>query len=87
MSSTKDEDYEDEKYAFSFDEGKIVHNPFYQAGSRKDMDEEYEKEPDYDYVDDTDYERDTFYALGGDDYDAFRERGGSIDDMMDSLGF
>lgn len=40
-----------------------------------------------DYPDDTDYDRDTYYALGGDDYDAFRERGGSIDDMMDGMGF
>lgn len=51
---------------------------------------EFESEPEdeeYDYPDDTDYDRDTFYALGGDDYDAFRERGGSIDDMMDGMGF
>ena len=38
------------------------------------------------YEDDTDYERDTYYALGGDDYDRFRENGGSIDNMMDGLG-
>ncbi len=47
-------------------------------------DDEY----DYpDYHDDTDYDRDTYYALGGDDYDAFKERGGSLDDMMDGMGF
>ena len=40
-----------------------------------------------DYPDDTDYDRDTYYALGGDDYDAFKERGGSLDDMMDAMGF
>lgn len=39
------------------------------------------------YEDDYDYERDTFYALGGDDYDNFRRNGSSIDDMMDSLGY
>lgn len=39
------------------------------------------------YPDDTDYDRDTYYALGGDDYDAFKERGGSLDDMMDGMGF
>ena len=38
----------------------------------------------YDY--DDDYERDTYYALGGDDYDSFRDSGGSIDDMMDGIG-
>lgn len=51
---------------------------------------EFVEDEDYpynDYPDDTDYERDTYYALGGDDYDAFRERGGSIDDMMDGMGF
>jgi len=37
--------------------------------------------------DDTDYDRDTYYALGGDDYDAFKRGGGSIDDMMDGMGF
>lgn len=47
-------------------------------------DEDY---PDNDYPDDTDYDRDTYYALGGDDYDAFKERGGSLDDMMDGMGF
>ena len=40
-----------------------------------------------DYIDDTDYDRETYYALGGDDYDSFRENGGSIDDMMDGMGF
>ncbi len=49
-------------------------------------DEYYDSEP-YDYYDDTDYERDTYYALGGDDYDSFRENGGSIDNMMDGMGF
>lgn len=33
-----------------------------------------------------DYDRDTYYALGGDDYDSFRDSGGSIDDMMDGMG-
>ena len=40
-----------------------------------------------DYIDDYDYERDTYYALGGDDYDRFKENGGNIDDMMDGMGF
>ena len=50
--------------------------------------DDYDDEPCYDSSsDDYDWERETFYALGGDDYEAFRERGGSIDDMMDALGF
>lgn len=32
------------------------------------------------------YEEDTYYALGGDDYQRFKENGGSIDEMMDSMG-
>lgn len=42
----------------------------------------YEEAPD-----DYDYERDTYYALGGDDYDRFKEEGGSIDAMMDGMGY
>ena len=32
------------------------------------------------------YEEDTYYALGGDDYQRFKENGGSIDDLMDGMG-
>ena len=43
------------------------------------------------YDDDAnDYERDTFYALTDDmygDYDEWRENGGSIDSLMDCLGY
>ena len=52
---------------------------------------EREKEEDKNFVyydeDDTDYERETFYALGGDDYDEWRDNGGNLDDMMDGLGY
>ncbi|MBR3987670.1 MAG: hypothetical protein IKK04_11050 [Bacteroidales bacterium] len=41
---------------------------------------------DNDYWDNYDYDEDTYYALGGTDYDKFRENGGSIDDMMDGMG-
>lgn len=34
-----------------------------------------------------DYERDTFYALGGDDYEEWRNNGGNLDDMMDGMGY
>lgn len=39
------------------------------------------------YDDDNDYERDTFYALTDGDYDEWRENGGSIDGLMDALGY
>lgn len=31
------------------------------------------------------YNRDTYYALGGDDYDALKRRGGNADDAIDNL--
>ena len=52
---------------------------------RREM--EYQEWLHADEIDDTDYERETYYALGGDDYDGFREEGGSIDAMMDGLGY
>ena len=52
----------------------------------------YDEDYDYGYdsYDDNDYERDTFYALTDGiygDYDEFRENGGSIDSLMDALGY
>lgn len=44
----------------------------------KCIDDLFYEEPDYQEM-----ERDTFYALGGYDYDAFKEKGGNVDDMMD----
>lgn len=77
------QDYTTEKYVFSFSENKIVNSPFYQEEEEKEEYDDYEPiEDDYDY----DYERDTYYALGGDDYDSFKENGGSIDNMMDRMG-
>lgn len=73
------------KYIFSFPENRIINNPFY-----KDIDEENDDDSyyhDYDYPDDTDCERDTYYALGGDDYDEWRNNGGNLDDMMDGMGY
>jgi len=73
------------KYIFSFSENRIINNPFY-----KDIDEEDDDDSchhDYDYPDDTDYEHDTYYALGGDDYDEWRNNGGNLDDMMDGMGY
>ena len=41
-----------------------------------------------DYDDGFDAEEETYYALGGtEDYHEWKERGGDIDEMMDSMGF
>ena len=42
---------------------------------------------DYDEPSPRELEMDTFYALGGEDYDAFIESGGDLDSFMDGLGF
>lgn len=43
---------------------------------------DYDEEPSI-----RDLERDTYYALGGEDYEAFMENGGDWDNFMDGLGF
>ena len=73
------------KYIFSFSENRIINNPFYKDIDEEDDDDSYHH--DYDYPDDTDYEHDTYYALGGDDYDEWRNNGGNLDDMMDGMGY
>lgn len=73
------------KYIFSFSENRIINNPFYKDIDEEDDDDSYHH--DYDYPDDTDYERDTYYALGGDNYDEWRNNGGNLDDMMDGMGY
>lgn len=52
----------------------------------------FEEKPDDNFYyqecpDEYDYERDTYYALGGSDYENFKNSGGSLDDMMDGLGY
>lgn len=42
---------------------------------------------DDDVPDDDDLERDTYYALGGEDYDQFKKDGGNLDYMMEGMGF
>ena len=77
VAGDKAEDYSEDIFGWKYN---FENNEFEQSSE----DDEY----DYpDYPDDTDYDRDTYYALGGDDYDAFKERGGSLDDMMDGMGF
>lgn len=54
------------------------------------FDEDFESFDSCCYEDDNDYERDTFDALTDGmygDYDEWRERGGDIDSLMDSLGY
>lgn len=46
----------------------------------------FRHQDEYDNDQNYDYERDTYYALGGDDYDKWRENGGNLDDMMDGMG-
>ena len=53
----------------------------------KDQSEEDDYPEKNVYYPEPDYEEDTYYALGGTDYELFKERGGSLDDMMDALGF
>ena len=56
-------------------------------------DEDYDNDDCYDCYEDNsndDNERDTFYALTDGmygDYDEWREEGGDIDFLMDSLGY
>ena len=48
--------------------------------------EKTDNAPDY-QENDNDYERDTYYALGEDDYARWRDQGGNLDDMMDGMGY
>lgn len=63
-------------WVFDFDSMSFIRNPEDEDNRGYD-----------DYPDDTDYERDTFYALGGDDYDEWKNNGGNLDDMMDGMGY
>lgn len=56
-------------------------------GTENEKSYEYRhREEEYDDDQDYDYERDTYYALGGNDYDEWRNNGGDLDDMMNSMG-
>ena len=44
-------------------------------------------ESGYSSPDNWNFERDTYYTLGGNDYDRWKEEGGDIDSMMDGLGY
>ena len=79
--------YKHKELAFSFEENKIVYNPFFHDIYEDEDNGDDNEFCSTDYPDDTDYERDTYYALGGDDYDEWRNNGGNLDDMMDGMGF
>ncbi len=82
--------YTIEEFAFSFEQNEVVENPFYQSiDDDEEIDDDEKYDNDYSYMDqpdDTDYERDTYYALGGENYDEWRKNGGNLDDMMDGMG-
>ena len=77
-------DFQKEIFVFSFEENAIFYNPLYKDDEDEDDDSGYYYSDD---SDDYDYERETYYALGGEDYDEWRNKGGNLDDMMDGLGF
>lgn len=85
-SYSKHADLNNEELVFSFGDNKIVDNPFFKDEEDEEDEADDEDDIDYDFDEDYDYERDTYYALGGDDYDSFKENGGSIDDLMDGMG-
>ena len=54
----------------------------------KDFIDEEEKDDSVFFTEDNyKYERDTYYALGGDDYDRWKENGSDLDGMMQGMGF
>lgn len=87
---TEGEDYEDyvydnQKY-YAFSE-EVEKNLLFNIEDEFFLDKEELEFNHHDYYEEQyDYEEDTYYALGGDDYQRFKENGGSIDDMMDGMG-
>ena len=78
VASSEDENecnFSEIEKVFSITRNEVVENPYYQD----EADEPY-------YPDDWDYDRETYYALGGTDYEKFKENGGNLDDMMDGIG-
>ena len=65
---------------FSYSKKRFIKSPYYEE--KEEFDEPYN-----DYEPEINWERETYYALGGDDYDRWRENGGNLDDMMDGMGF
>ena len=51
------------------------------------INEKEEDAGDFYTEDNYNYERDTYYALGGDDYNQWKENGGDLDGMMEGKGY
>lgn len=85
-------EYEDFEESFKEGKGKLIKNEEIYVFNRNGEILETYPEEDYGYDDGPyddepyDYERDTYYALGGDDYEAWKERGGDLDRMMEGMG-
>ena len=73
--------WDKEKIDFYDSDGELLGTETHTYYANRHMEEHY-----YDDDQDYDYERDTYYALGGDDYDEWRDNGGNLDDMMDGMG-
>lgn len=69
---------------FTIDEGYLYYD-VEQAEFCKvdDLAQPYDSDPD----EGVDWDRETYDALGGNDYDRWKEEGGDIDSMMDGLGY
>lgn len=69
---------------FSIDGGNI----FYEVNENILSERGWILAPDdYGSDDNWNYERDTYYALGGSDYDRWKDEGGDLDSMMDRMGY
>ena len=67
-------------------EDDYLRNPETDENSMDDFCD-YDLYDDYCSGSDIDWEEETYYAFGGTDYQAWRERGGDLDAMMDAMGF
>lgn len=81
-------DEENDYYDSNFEEEMNNEENDYCDSDNEENDYEYQ-EP-YPPEEEIDWERETFYALTGGqygDYDDYKESGGDIDDLEDSLGY
>ena len=81
----EDEEEEDEDNKLIVKNGKECYQSFLTSeGNAKK--EDFWAESNSSGYDNWNYERDTYYALGGSDYDRWKEDGGDLDSMMDGMG-
>ena len=79
------EDYYSQKGNYVFSRGNYLDLVFFKDDKSFHEVPVDDRSNDY-YEEQHDYEEDTYYALGGDDYQRFKENGGSIDNMMEGMG-